>query len=113
MRKYSKYSDELILESVLSIIQGDRSIAETAVLWEPGRLMCGVWSLCNRQHGAAGQLKREGSYSGDFKLHVIADRRGNNLSLMETITKYAIPSESTLLKWERIYSQDGVEGIYA
>lgn len=112
-RNYSKYSDELILESVQRIIRGEQSVAQTARLLGAGSTYVRRLVAMYKQHGPEGLFKREGSYSGEFKLHVIEDRQRNKLSLMETIAKYAIPSESTLLKWERIYIREGTEGLYA
>jgi transposase len=113
MRKYSKYSDELILELVLKIVRGEQSIAQTSRLFGAPLTYVRRWVAMYKQHGADGLFKRESFYSAEFKLHVIEDRRENNLSLMATIVKYAIPSESTLLKWERIYAREGVAGILA
>ena len=56
-------------------------------------------------------------YSPEFKLSVIMDMRENNLSYCETVRKYelSIVSKtspiSTIQRWERIYLEEGVEGL--
>lgn len=55
------------------------------------------------------------SYSAEFKLSVIMDMRENHLSYRETFRKYfphlKDPNISFLKKWERIYLEEGLEGL--
>jgi len=50
-------------------------------------------------------------YTGDFKKTVVEEVRNNNQSLKETGKKYNI-DRKTIAKWERIYIQDGSDGLY-
>jgi transposase len=50
-------------------------------------------------------------YKGKFKQRVIEDMRKNNLSQHETAAKYGI-SRSSVRLWERIYLEEGSEGLY-
>jgi transposase len=38
--------------------------------------------------------------------------RENHLSLFETAVRFGIPTESTVLQWERVYERDGVAGFF-
>ena len=49
-------------------------------------------------------------YSAEFKQSVIMDMRENHLGLRETERKYKI-QHSVILKWERIYLEEGAEGL--
>jgi hypothetical protein len=52
------------------------------------------------------------SYSGEFKLKVIEDMRENQLSYREAMRKYGIGGKVLIQKWERIYLEEGPEGLY-
>ena len=49
-------------------------------------------------------------HSPEFKLSVILDMRENHLGLRETGRKYSIGA-SIILKWERIFLEEGAEGL--
>lgn len=51
-------------------------------------------------------------YTGEFKQHVIEDMRKNGLSQREVAAKYQLTRPATQ-RWERIYLEDGAEGLYA
>ena len=51
-------------------------------------------------------------YTGEFKQMVIEDMRTNGLGIRETQRKYEIPSNAAIGKWERIYLEEGAEGLY-
>ena len=36
----------------------------------------------------------------------------NNLSLFQAATKFGIPNDTTVGKWERIYYEEGPQGLY-
>ena len=50
-------------------------------------------------------------YTGDFKKTVVEEVRNNNQSLNETGKKYNI-DRKTIAKWERVYIEDGPNGLY-
>ena len=49
-------------------------------------------------------------YSAEFKISVIMDMREHHLGLCETERKYNV-QHSVILKWERIYLEEGAEGL--
>lgn len=56
--------------------------------------------------------KRENrKYTGEFKQQVAEDIINNKLSYHEATRKYEI-DQSVLRKWERIYLEEGTEGLY-
>ncbi len=54
--------------------------------------------------------KKQKKYSAEFKISVILDMRENQLGLRETERKYGIRN-SVIKKWERIYLEEGAEGL--
>lgn len=53
------------------------------------------------------------SFSGKFKQTVIEDVRKNHLSYSEAMKKYGIGGKMSIQKWERIYLEEGPEGLYS
>ena len=51
------------------------------------------------------------SYSGKFKQTVVEDIRQNHLSYSEAMRKYGIAGKMSIQKWERIYLEEGPEGL--
>ena len=49
-------------------------------------------------------------YSAEFKINVIMDVRENHLGYNEADRKYSLP-HSRIQKWERIYLEEGAEGL--
>lgn len=52
------------------------------------------------------------SYSGKFKQTVVEDIRKNHLSYSEAMRKYGIGGKMSIQRWERIYLEEGPEGLY-
>lgn len=50
-------------------------------------------------------------YTGKFKQEVIEDIQNNKLSQNEASIKYEV-ARSVIRRWERIYLEEGVEGLY-
>ena len=52
------------------------------------------------------------SFSGEFKQQVVEDVRNNHLSYKEAMRKYGIRGKMSIQLWERIYLEEGAEGLY-
>ena len=50
-------------------------------------------------------------HTGEFKQQVVEDMRKNGMSQSETAKKYGI-THSMVQLWERIYLEEGAEGLY-
>ena len=65
--------------------------------------------------GKKGQKQKK--YSAEFKIGVIMDMREHHLSYHETVRKYELGNDQTggarlmLQRWERIYLEEGAEGL--
>ena len=54
--------------------------------------------------------RKNKKYSPEFKIRVIMDMRENHLGLRAAERKYKVV-HSVILKWERIYLEEGAEGL--
>ena len=108
----SKYTYEEKLEAVLRVIDYGMSCPESAHILGTAVAVVQRWVARYKQFGAEGLLMKHGTYSGDFKLSVIEYMHDNHLSLFQTAVKFGIPSDATLGKWERIYYEEGAQGLY-
>ena len=63
--------------------------------------------------------QKQKKYSAEFKLCVILDMRENHLSYHETVRKFGLGNpdcggvRQMIKKWERIYLEEGAEGLMA
>ena len=61
--------------------------------------------------------EKQKNYSTEFKIRVIMDMREHRLSYNETVRKYGMIAKSkggatnTLRRWERIFLEEGAEGL--
>ena len=51
------------------------------------------------------------NYSAEYKLNVIMNMREHRLGYVETAGKYDIPNYRVIQRWERIYLEEGAEGL--
>ena len=50
-------------------------------------------------------------HSAEFKISVILDMREHRFGYAETARKYGIPNYRVIQRWERIYMEEGAEGL--
>lgn len=50
-------------------------------------------------------------FSGEFKRKVIEDMRTHNLSYRETAREFGLSDHKMVMKWERIYLEEGPDGL--
>lgn len=108
----SKYSYEERLEAVIRVVEGGMSPKQSAKILGTGHEHVRRWLMRYQKFGTAGLMLKNGSYDGDFKLSVIEYMHANNLSIRKAAVEFAIPSDVTLGKWERIYYEEGPLGLY-
>ncbi|MFQ7503297.1 MAG: helix-turn-helix domain-containing protein [Alistipes finegoldii] len=76
-----------------------------------GRSQVHLWVTLFERHGLAGLKLRHGSYSAEFKLSVLKHMHQNHLSLLETAVHFGIPGPFVIRQWERLYQNQGAEGL--
>ena len=50
-------------------------------------------------------------HSAEFKISVILDMREHRFGYVETARKYGIPNYRVIQRWDRIYMEEGAEGL--
>ncbi len=108
----SKYSYEERLETVLRIVEDGMSPKQSANILGTSHEHVRRWLMRYQKFGIAGLMLKNRSYDGDFKLSVVEYMHANNLSIRQAAVEFALPNNGTLGKWERIYYQEGPQGLY-
>ena len=57
-------------------------------------------------------MSKNRKYTGEFKVRVVETIKNENLSYTEALERFKIPSHSTILRWERIYLEEGKEALF-
>ena len=112
MSRKRKYSDEFRLSVVKEYLSGTNGGFETlSRKYEIPKAQLRRWVHLYEQHGAEGLFKVSATYSGEFKIYVVEYMHEKQMSFMETADHFCIPSHSTVIKWERIYYEEGPEAL--
>lgn len=107
-----KYSKDFKLKVVRSISSGEHTIRSAEKHFVVSRRNIRTWYCRYERYGERGISLSGGRYSGEFKEKVVLDMNENHLSLSQTAVKYGIPTDSTVLIWDRIYRSEGKDGLY-
>lgn len=108
----SKYSYEEKLEAVLRVVEDGMSCKSSAKILGTGREHVRRWVMRYKMHGPEGLLLHNGTYTGEFKQHVIEYMHEQKISASETAVVFKIPQDHQVLNWERIYYEEGPEALY-
>ena len=107
------YGVETKLKLIAMVERRGYSIGAAAKKLGVSRQLAARWMRMFEFHGCEGLIMKSGTYTGKFKLDVIQYMHKNHLSVREASAKFGIPSHATLLKWERIYYEEGAKGLMA
>ena len=108
----AKYSYQEKLEAVIRVVEGGMGCKASAKIMGVAHSQVERWVARYKQFGPEGLLLKHGSYDGAFKVSVIEYMHANHLSLCQTAVKFGIPTDATVGKWERIYYEEGPQGLY-
>lgn len=107
----TKYSAETKKKLIELIEQEGYSISGAATELKVSKSRAKRWYILYIHHGYAGLAMKKHSYDGKFKVEVVEYMHKNHLSINEASAKFGIPSDATLLNWERIYYEQGAKGL--
>lgn len=107
----TKYGIETKRKLVEIVERGKHSISSAAKELGISKALATRWMKMYEFHGYEGLVMKSKSYTGKFKVNVVEYMHANHLSVKESSAKFGIPSASTLLKWERIYYEEGAKGL--
>ncbi len=110
----SKYSNEFKLEVIKYCIEEHHGYSSTAKYFNISSLeTVRRWCKHYEIHGVVGIVKNKNNkYDGKFKQKVVEYMHENHLSASETAIYFNLPQEGAVLKWERIYYEEGPQGLY-
>ena len=110
----SKYSSEFKLEVVKYCVEQYHSYPDAAKHFNiPSETSVLYWVRRYKEKGVEGLLKNKKSlYSGEFKQNVVEYMHKNHLSATETAIKFNLAQHAVVLKWERIYYEEGPQALY-
>jgi transposase-like protein len=107
----SKYSYEFKLKAVkhyLSSPVGYRSIAAIHdIHWKH----LSKWVALYNANGYRALQKRFSFYSSGFKLSVLQYKDKHQLSINEVAAHFNIPSQSSIIVWQRLYNEGGLTAL--
>ena len=107
----TKYTIETKRRLVELVEKQKRSIGSAAKELGVSRTVAERWMRMYEFHGYEGLGMKRHSYTGEFKINVVEYMHVNHLSIKEASAKFGIPSDATLLNWERIYYEEGAQGL--
>lgn len=108
----SKHSLEVKLKAVKDVLELGMSVGSVAKLIRTHKTVIDCWVALYEEHGIEGLSMKNGTYSGDFKIHVVEYMHENDMSILRAAAHFGIPSKSTVSKWQRIYWEEGAEALY-
>ena len=109
----SKYSLQFKFEVVNYYLKGHGYRLTAKHFNIPSFTTIKKWVKKYEEHGAKGLIKNQKTcYSGDFKQNVVEYMHTNHLSGAMTAYKFNLANESIVLKWERIYYEEGPQALY-
>ena len=110
----SKYSNEFKLKVVNYYLNNNFGWEYVAKKFNiPAFTTVKKWVRKYQEHGPKGLTRNQKtSYSGEFKQNVVEYMHTNHLSATMTATKFNLANENTVLKWERIYYEEGPQALY-
>lgn len=110
----SKYSNEFKLQVIKYYIEEQHSYSECCKKFNiPSDASIKKWVHKYQLHGVEGILKQvKSSYDGNFKQNVVKYMQSNHLSAIETANCFRLSGADLVLKWQRIYYEEGPQGLY-
>ena len=110
----SKYSNEFKLEVAKYCVEQYHGYSDAAKYFNsPSETTVYQWVRRYKEKGVAGLLKnKKTSYSGEFKQDVVEYMHKNHLSATETAIKFNLANHTIVLKWERIYYEEGPQALF-
>jgi len=108
----SKYSLEFKLEIVNCVLQGKDSVNAIARIYGVDRGFVRSWSDAYKYHGVDGLTVKRYRYDGQFKVNVVEYMQEHHISAREIAAKFGVFSFETVLKWERIYYEEGRDALF-
>ena len=104
----TKYSYEEKLKAVMKVLKEHRSNQYVATEIGCNRKAISLWVFKYKRFGTDGlKIKRNKTYTQEFKLTVVRDMKENHLTLFQAANKFAVVNPTNLLRWKKKYESQG------
>ena len=107
-----KYSLETKQKAVKDVLELGMSAIAVAKLLHTSKTVVLRWVKRYEKFGVDGLSMKSGSYTGDFKVHVVEYIQETGLSFFQGAAHFGIPNDTTVGIWNRIYREEGPEALY-
>lgn len=107
----SKFIFEEKLEAVLRVLNEGMSKGESARILGVSKAKLCEWINIYQEQGPQALMNGGASYDGQFKIMVVEYMHANHMSSYSAAAKFGIKSRGNVSKWERIYYEEGPEGL--
>lgn len=113
MERKVKYNYEFKLRCVEEVLKKHQSVNSIAKKNGVDKMNLHRWISFYIKFGNEGLLSRQKNqkYSANFKLKVLQSIQKNSLSLNEACLMFNIPTNSTIISWQRKYIEEGLAGL--
>ena len=112
MGRKNKYTLEFKLRCVEEVLKNHRTVGAVAAVNGCDESNIRKWIGFYKKYGVDGLLAAKNqNYTLDFKLKVLDAINKKFLSLREACVKFNVPSDSTIINWQRAYAKDGPAGL--
>ena len=110
----SKYSNEFKLKVIKYYLENHHSYTECCRKFNiPSKEPIRRWVHKYELYGVEGIIKQlKSSYDGNFKQNVVEYMHNNHLSAFETANHFNLGNADVVLRWERIYYEEGPQCLY-
>jgi transposase len=99
------------LEAVLRVVNGGMSVSASSRMLGVDSSCLVQWINLYQEQGPQSLLNSGASYNGQFKVMVVEYMHANHLSSYKTAARFGIKCRANVSKWERIYYEEGPEGL--
>ena len=112
MLRKVKYNYELKLKIVTEVLKNQRSATSIANQYGVAVSQLSRWVAVYASKGPSALLPNKNQhYSLKFKLKVLTSIAEKSLSLNSACIKFDIPSESSIITWQKRYTKEGLSGL--
>jgi transposase len=112
MERKVKYDYEFKVQCVQEALKNYDSVAAIAKQNKISRTNLRKWISFYQKYGYEGLFdKKNQNYSADFKLRVLNTIEEKGISLNDACLIFNIPSQCTVLNWQRKYAKEGLAGL--
>jgi transposase len=112
MNKRIKYDYKFRLRCVEAVVINNIPVKVVALEKGIAHSNLSLWLGFYNRYGKEGlKGKKYQFYDSSFKLKVIQAIEKELLSLRAACAKFNIPSDSTIIKWQRAYESEGIQGL--